>query len=213
MSSPCLVSEGGGAVEVDALRRVRHGTRRRHQQLDRQSSLARLASRDCSLTEYQAALIPLAHAYAFADHILLSADAYRPVGMAGYRARYPLIEHALSALRDALPLPLPERPGTDRAIDSTAAYLGCRYVLDGAQFGHAVIARALARSEVASALPGSALSFWQTRFLASEDWSALCRRLTAMSTRSGAAAATISARRTFALFQCCFAEAASEVGN
>ena len=76
-----------------------------------------------------------------------------------------------------------------------------------------LIARALAGSEVASALPSSALSFWRTRFLAAEDWRLLCRRLKNMPMRSAVAAATISARYMFGLFQSCFAEAASEVGN
>ncbi|MES1938073.1 hypothetical protein [Salinisphaera hydrothermalis] len=206
-----MVAEWGGAVEVDALSRVRHGTRRRHRQLDRESSLARLAFANCSLTEYRAALVPLARAYARADAILVAAEAHRPTGVAPYRARSPLIGGALSALGDFSSGPV--RSGADRAIDNTAAYLGCRYVLDGAQFGHLVIARALASSEVAATLPASALSFWRTRFLATEDWRSLCRRLMNMPTRSSAAAATIAARYMFDLFQSCFAEAASEEGH
>ena len=211
MASPSLTTGGGEAVGIDALKRVRDGTRRLHRQLDRESSLARLASPDCSLTEYRTALSPLARAYAQVDGMLIAGEAYRPVGLAPYQARSPLIGAALSA-SNAQPGYL--EPATEpRAIDSVAAYLGCRYVVEGAQFGHALIGQMLARSEVAQRLPGAALSFWRARFLAPGEWGALCHRLEHMATRAEAAIATVSARRIFELFKCCFAEAASEVGR
>lgn len=196
---------------MNALRRVRAGTRRLHRQLDRESSLARLASSDCSLAEYRAALLPLSRAYARVDRALVAGDAYRPLELAPYRARSPLIGAALAALSEHRRPPM--QPVAVDAIESTAAYLGCRYVVDGAQFGHAVIRRALERSAMAAALPVSALSFWRARFLAPEDWRALCRQLQTMPTRMEAAVATISARRVFEMFKRCFAQAAGEAGG
>lgn len=211
ISCASLVSDRSKVVKVDALRRVRDGTRRRHRQLDRQSALTRLARPDCSLTEYQAALEGLARAYGRVDHVLAAGEGYRPVGLAPYRARSPLIDSALSALAGST-LP-PARFAAGPAIDSTAAYLGCRYVVDGAQFGHAVIARALVRSEVATVLPEGALSFWGARFLSPGEWRGLCHRLENVATRTEAAIATISARRLFELFKRCLAQAASEAGR
>ncbi len=211
MSSSSLFAEWGEAVEVDALTRVRDGTRRLHRQLDRESSLRRLASPDCSLTQYRAALVPLARAYARVDRLLIAGESFRPVGLVPYRARSPLIGPALAALVGR-PRPLVPADAC-RPIDSKAAYLGCRYVIDGAQFGHAVIARALAGSELAGALSTQALSFWQIRFLAPDEWRGLCRRLANMSTRAEAAAVTLSARRIFELFKRCFAQAETEVSN
>lgn len=170
---------------ADGLASVRRGTRRLHDALESGSVLAGLVVGDCSPREYAAAMGALAAAYAPVDGLLLAADRQRPAEVAPYRPR---------GLR---PHAVPSSPRFP-ALVSPGAYLGARYVVDGAHFGHRLIARALARSPAASLAGADA--FWTTDFVAPHEWRALCARLAAVRSRCELAAAVRMARALFRHF-------------
>lgn len=89
-------------------------------------------------------------------------------------------------------VPLPEVAGV-------GAYLGARYVVDGAQFGHRRIAGLLARSPV-SAVLNRPQSFWRTDFVYPDEWRTVCHMMADRTHRQEIAAAARAARALFRYF-------------
>ena len=180
---------------LDPLGFVRRSTQRLHAAIERDTPLARLADRDCTVEDYRAALGPLMRIYGTLDRQLVGAEHWRQWDVGPYRQRSPfLIEELYRWGQGCGP-----NAGDGPRLDSAAAYLGVRYVVDGAQFGHRVIAASLARSPAATAVahrPG----FWSTAFVSTAEWRRLCKALAGLDTRIETAQAARAARCTFELF-------------
>ncbi|MBS62447.1 hypothetical protein [Salinisphaera sp.] len=179
----------------DPLGLVRRSTQRLHASVEHDTPMARLVACDCTLEDYRAALKPLARIYAALDDKLHAARCWRPCSVGPYRARLPLLQIELErwcATATVAPVSAPP-------LDGVAAYLGVRYVIDGAQFGHRVIAASLARS-AAAAVVAQGSGFWATSFVSTAEWRRLCQALRHLGSRSEAASAARAARRTFELF-------------
>lgn len=181
----------------DTLALVRAATSRRHIALERLPRLARLASGQANRDDYVTTLGRLAAAYAALDQTIHTLDAYRPAPLPPYRPRAPRLVTEARDLGIALPAAYaPELPAHDR----TGGYLGMRYVLDGAQFGHRATAAAIANSNLAGFLARRD-SFWATEFVSRQDWQCLCQSLARLADRRQAAAAAVFGRHVFAHFQ------------
>lgn len=181
---------------IDGLACIRRGTRQLHQRLDRQSPMAALVDPECCAKTYRQVVMPLIETYAAVDRALQNHDRYRPQAIAPYSPR---------ARRLARPFANSiEWPSDDKLaflnIDSTASYLGGRYVVDGAQFGQRMIARALIHSPAQRELGMELSRFWRHTFVSTEHWRALCYRLELIHTRNEIASAVRMARYVFRLF-------------
>ncbi|WP_348765443.1 hypothetical protein [uncultured Salinisphaera sp.] len=184
-------------VHPDPLGLVRRSTQRLHAFVEHGTPMARLVAPDCTLEDYCAVLRPLTRIYAAVDRKLTAGQCWRPCTVAPYRLRSPLLELETERWCDVAA----KTPARAPKLDGVAAYLGVRYVIDGAQFGHRVIAASLARSPAAVVVaqrPG----FWSTSFVSPAEWRRLCAALRCLGSRDEAAAAARAARQTFELFAC-----------
>lgn len=176
----------------DGLTLVRAATRRLHARVENESLLSAVISGEVSHAGYALILVRLSHLYTEVDRVLLLADRHRPAALSPYCPRAPRLiaeSRALGYSAAANELPrLPEPTGN-------GGYLGVRYVVDGAHFGNRLIARTLVSSPLARLLPPD--SFWNTPFVAPEDWRGLCRQLENIEDRNQLADAARSARGVF----------------
>ena len=178
----------------DPLALIRRSTARLHTAIERDTPLARLAAHDCTVEEYRRALRLSAAIYATLDRQFVAAEHWRPRAVGAYRLRSPaLLADLHRAGESSAGLATSGRP-----IDSTPAYLGARYVVDGAQFGHRVIAAALAGSPAAPL--AARAEFWSAAFVSRNDWRRLRVGLSGLHSRDEVARAARSARRTFEHF-------------
>lgn len=84
-------------------------------------------------------------------------------------------------------------------------------MVDGAQFGHRIIARTLHGASTGHDTGHGGPSFWQQNFLVLGDWPRLCHRLATLENRWEVAAAVQAARRTFRVFNHCFDRSTGKV--
>lgn len=189
-----------GAVERRGMRNAlsvsRLYTARAHAALERHPVLARLVAPDCTGAEYARAVRSLATVYAGIDRLLLAAEPYRPAAVGPFRPRAPSLVAECAAMGSRVDprktAPLPELAGV-------GAYLGARYVVDGAQLGHRQIAASLARSPVATVLDRPQ-SFWRTAFVYPDEWRKTREVMADLTDRREIAAAAVSARALFQYF-------------
>jgi heme oxygenase len=176
---------------------LRQATQRLHRRIDRTSVLAVLASSGVTLELYGAAMQSLEQAYGEIDRWLLRNCGRCPAEVPPYTPRGPVIHRDLVALGIMSPDRSPQA-GPQFALnvpDTEEAYLGMRYVVEGAQlgsrviYGHLYAAFGVRLSEFGSFwMPGSALQ---------GSWPLLLKNLARIESRPSLAAAAHSARLTF----------------
>lgn len=180
----------------NALSVSRRYTARHHAALERHPVLARLAAPDCTAAEYVRAVRSLAAIYAGIDRLLLAAEPYRPAAVGPFRPRAPRLVAECAAMGSRV---APRKTVPPPELASVGAYLGARYVVDGAQFGHRTIAASLARSPVATVLDRPQ-SFWRTAFVYPDEWRKIRNVMVSLTDRREIAAAAVSARTLFEYF-------------
>ena len=159
-----------------ALQFIRRVTAPLHECLDQGSVLSCLARPDCSLLEYQHAMVGLAQAYRQADGMLATAPANATSNLPPYTPRWPLIAVDLAGLGMSFPaLSAPHAGPT-----TWAHYLGMRYVVEGASLGAKVITRNLTTSPIASQLPQPPV-FWGPSLPWQGCWPLLMHALSGLS--------------------------------
>lgn len=161
--------------------------------------MSRLSSPLCEADHYRRAMHGLSLAYHAADHALLAAQATCPASLEPYQPRLPWLLADLDALGVAQP---DFQPVSLNVPSSRSAYLGMRYVLEGAQLGSQVIDRNLARSALGPQLV-NAKSFWSRRMASPDCWPILLAQLATLQTRDELTQAARAARGTFHHFLNC----------
>jgi heme oxygenase len=183
-----------------ALPLIRRVTSPMHKRLDDGSVLSCLAREDCSLLDYQRAMLGLALAYRQADAALGVALGSTPSGLPPYTPRLPLIEADLAGLGIAC-----EARSAPLLVPTTwASYLGMRYVVEGASLGAKVIARNLASAPIAAQLPRMPV-FWVSSPPWQGCWPLLMHELSGLTSLSEQVQAAKAARSMFRLFIQCLA--------
>lgn len=180
----------------NALSVSRRGTARLHAALECHPLFARLASTDCTAADYARAVRCLGAIYARIDRLFLMAEPYRPAAIVPFRPRAPRLyaECAAAGLEAGF-----REKGSLPEVAGVGAYLGARYVVDGAQFGHRQIAGSLAHSPV-SAVLDRPQSFWRTDFVYPDEWRTVCQLMADLTNRREIAAAALTARALFWYF-------------
>ena len=119
---------------------LRKATSRLHKRVDRGSVLTSLTSPGVTRDLYCTAMLGLRLAYEEIDSALISASAACPRGLSAYTPRVPAIDRDLAAM-NASSENLRSEPGRARlkSPETQSAYLGMRYVVEGAQLGGRVI--------------------------------------------------------------------------
>ena len=174
---------------------LRRATSRLHGRIDQTPVLAALTNPGVTLDIYRTAMLALRRAYEEIDCLLLKNAGLCPEDLPQYVARIPLISRDLSELGVT-------NPGDSRATgfelrspDTEAAYLGMRYVVEGAQLGSRFIHRHL------HAAFGDDLrdfgSFWMPGSVLQGSWPEVLKSLAQMESRASLATAVHAARRTF----------------
>jgi heme oxygenase len=149
-----------------------------------------------TLDLYRGAMLSLERAYEEIDWLFAQASAWCPAGLPPYIPRVPGIHRDLTALT-VIPHGPPPAALYRRlkAPDTEAAYLGMRYVVEGAQLGSRVIYGHLHKSF------GERLSefgtFWTPDLTLQSVWPHLLKILGGMESRHALAAAARAARMTF----------------
>ena len=186
--------------------RLQRATRRQHERLDAASLLTPLMLPQVPLAAYQAAMVAMLRAYRPVDACLLQMPppdhgmqvAVLAKTLAPYQPRSPALQRDLDAMGIA---PDAFVPATSAGLDmptTLPAYLGMRYVVEGAQFGNRVIGRNLQAAFGAGAQ--DICSAWMTGAEANAVWPGLMAALAALDSRRDVAAALRGARRMFGYF-------------
>jgi len=174
---------------------LRRATSRLHQRIDRGSVLTVLTiPTGVTLDLYREAMLSLQRAYEGIDWLLVQACAWCPAGLPPYIPRVPGINRDLNAL-GVIPHELPARHCGLRAPDTEAAYLGVRYVVEGAQLGSRVIYGHL--HEAFGGRLSEFGTFWTPGSILQCSWPHLLKILGRMESRESLAAAARAARMTF----------------
>ena len=198
----------------DMRQMLRRATRRQHERLDAISLLTPLLSAEVGLAGYQTAMVAMLRAYQQVDACLLqappAAHMTQTATLSPYRPRSPAIRHDLQAMGIAL------QPASCAATEATAAtvaavptatlhmptslaaYLGMRYVVEGAQFGNRVIGRNLQAAFGPAAV--EICSAWLPGADAGNGWPDVMAALSTLDSRRDVAAALHGARRMFDYF-------------
>jgi len=180
----------------DGLQLVRSATQRMHASLESVSTLSALVSAKATHGDYRVAISVLAGLYLELDRVMAAWHTHHSGHVSPYRPRGECLTSESVSLgvepAAVWRLRIPERLGV-------GGYLGARYVVDGAQFGNATIAKALSSSGLAWVLHRES-SFWNTRFVTRGEWRALCRRLQGLEDRGQLAGAARGARAVFGYF-------------
>ncbi len=175
---------------------LRKATSRLHNRVDRGSVLTSLTAPGLTRELYRTAMLALRLAYEEIDSALAPATAACPTGLSAYIPRVPFIDRDLAAM-DAGPdtsRPAPER-GRLQSPGTQAAYLGMRYVVEGAQLGGRLIYRHL---DLAFGTELNEFgSFWKPGAIPQSSWPDLLRSLSLIATRNALADAAWAARTTF----------------
>ncbi len=175
---------------------LQQATKRLHTRIDQTSVLALLTIPGVTLDLYGTAMQSLERAYREIDRALLRSCGLCPAGVPLYIPRGPGLN------RDLLALNLPSdglRRGTPytalKVPDSEAAYLGMRYVVEGAQLGSRFIYGHLYRNF------GDKLSVFGSFWIPGSDlqgsWPMVVKSLARMDSRASLAASARAARVTF----------------
>ena len=199
---------------------LRRATRRQHARLDAISLLTPLLFPEVGLAGYQAAMAAMLRAYQQVDACLLqappAAHMVQATTLSPYRPRSPAIQHDLQAMGIGLQpascgaIGAPGETAATAATAATvptatlnlptslAAYLGMRYVVEGAQFGNRVIGRNLQAAFGPAAV--EICSAWLPGADAGNAWPDVMAALSALDSRRDVAAALRGARRMFDYF-------------
>ncbi len=116
---------------------LRRATLRLHHRIDRTSVLAVLTQPGLRLSAYTSAMVALQQAYLPLDLLLSNSAHLCPATVPAYVPRSLLITRDLLPLHASLTNPIP--PVRLTGPETEAAYLGIRYVVEGAQLGSRVI--------------------------------------------------------------------------
>lgn len=181
---------------------LRRATRRLHVRIDKQSVLAPLIRPGITLELYAKAMVALKSAYEEIDSVLLQSSALCPTTLACYMPRAPKIDRDLKALDVRFASLRPARPGLELKLPETeAAYLGIRYVVEGAQLGARFIFGQLSSTFGASIHEFG--TFWNPEFYPQGSWPELLNSLTRVESRDGVARCVRAARATFRHMDLC----------
>ena len=161
--------------------------------------LSVLTTPDVTIDLYRTAMQCLDRAYQEIDGLLLQSGGLCPAGVPAYTPRAPRIHPDLMALELMLPLPhMAKAAPADPALrlpETGAAYLGMRYVTEGAQLGSRMIYQHL------HAAFGERLaefgSFWTPGWIPQGGWPGVLTGLGRLESRDSLAAAARAARMTF----------------
>ncbi|MEO8660393.1 MAG: biliverdin-producing heme oxygenase [Bryobacteraceae bacterium] len=177
---------------------LRQATARLHRRTDQSSLLSVLMKPEVTIQSYRTAMRALQGAYREIDVLLLKGAGYCPGQLPAYVPRVPAIRRDLTELgpgvdagdrQPAQPIARLNEP------TSEAAYLGMRYVVEGAQLGSRLIYRHLLG--VFGEDIGRIGSFWILSSTPKNTWPDLMRELERVGSRDSLASAVQSARRTF----------------
>jgi heme oxygenase len=146
--------------------------------------------------QYRTAMQSLTRAFEEIDSVLLQATNLCPHGMPPYTPRVPSLKRDLIALN----VPPHNPRWTPTAIglkvpETEAAYLGMRYVVEGAQLGSRIIYGQL-RAAFGDGMYEFG-TFWIPASFPQNSWPSLLQCLARLESRDGLAAAVRSARLTF----------------
>ena len=190
---------------------LRRATRRQHERLDAISLLTPLLSPEIGLAGYEAAMVAMLRTYQQVDACLLqtppAASMAKAMTLSPYRPRSPAIRRDLQAMGSVLHSACCAATEATVATAATtslnlptslAAYLGMRYVVEGAQFGNRVIGRNLQAAFGPAAL--EICSAWLPGADAGTGWRDVMAALSALDSRRDVAAALCGARRMFDYF-------------
>lgn len=196
MASLETMDLNSGQQSWSSLAELRVRTRPLHDQLDKGSLLSRLAQPDCSKADYVQAAQALRAVYQQVDECLGQAASLCPPDLPRYEPRAPWLEADLVRLQGKLGVPCLQSlcPPAD-----VSAYLGMRYVVEGAVLGARLIHRALAESPLAEELP-IAECFWMRVQSFPITWPSLVRRLGQQTDASSTEATIAGASAVFQLF-------------
>jgi heme oxygenase len=174
---------------------LRRATSRLHRRIDHGSVLTVLTIPTAvTLDLYREAMLSLQHAYEEIDGLLVQACAWCPAALPPYVPRVPSINRDLNAL-GVIPHDLPARRRRLAVPETEAAYLGVRYVVEGAQLGSRVIYGHL--HEAFGRRLSEFGTFWTPGSTLQCSWPHLVKILARMESRESLAAAARAARMTF----------------
>jgi heme oxygenase len=181
---------------------LRRATSRLHQRIDQGSVLTVLTIPGVTLDLYRGAMLSLQRAHEEIDWLLVQACAWCPAGLPPYIPRVPGINRDLTALgvnaHDLRSASGHSRLAGYRGLkvpDTEAAYLGVRYVVEGAQLGSRVIYGHL--HEAFGGRLSEFGTFWTPGSILQCSWPHLLKILGRMESRESLAAAARAARMTF----------------
>lgn len=138
----------------------------------------------------------LRRAYEPLDSLLLAGSSFCPSGLLPYTARVPSIERDLTVLALGLENLNADAPDVNLAPPaSAAAYLGVRYVVEGAQIGSRFIYHHL-RSRFGDDLREFG-TFWMSASDAPGCWTGVLQSLADLDSRESVAVAARAARTVF----------------
>jgi len=173
-------------------------TARFHKRLDHDSVLASLVRPSVTWGDYLSAMKALERSYRQIDASLLRGAAMCPPGLPPYLPRGASLQRDLLVLKASPALPWISPQAALAVPDSSAAYLGMRYVVEGAQLGSRVIHRALYKAfgdtfEAAG-------SFWSPEAPWQGSWPCVADGLSQLESRQALASAARAARQSFRHF-------------
>jgi heme oxygenase len=175
---------------------LRRATNRLHHRIDQTSVLAALTIQGVTLDLYRTAMQSLERAYREIDRLLLRGSDLCPTSLPLYTPRVPRINRDLIALKMPRENWRPAQPHPQLMMpNSEAAYLGMRYVVEGAQLGNRLIYSHL-RAAFGDQLRDFG-SFWMPGSVLQSSWPSLLKTLSTMESRESLAAAARTARATF----------------
>jgi heme oxygenase len=167
-----------------------------HGRIDQASVLTLLTVPGVTLDLYRTAMQSLKLAYEEIDRLLVDHCGLCPADVPSYTPRGPRIHSDLIALNAGPLNPSGAWTGRGlRGLKTEAAYLGMRYVVEGAQLGSRVIYGHL-RMTFGEKLDGFG-SFWAPDPARESSWPGVLRSLAQVKSRNSLAAAALTARVTF----------------
>jgi heme oxygenase len=173
-------------------------TGRLHKRLDQDSVLAPLVRPGVTWGHYLAAMKVLERAYRRIDECLLEGAALCPAGLPPYLPRGASLRRDLLLLQASPAARWISHQAALAVPDSSAAYLGMRYVVEGAQLGSRVIHSAL--SKIFGDTFEAAGSFWSPEAPWQGSWPFVANGLLQLESRPSLASAARAARQSFRHF-------------
>jgi heme oxygenase len=181
---------------------LRRATHRLHVRIDKTSVLAALLRPGVTLAMYQTAMQGMKRAFEEIDSVLLQTAALCPKGVPPYLARLPSLERDLMAMDAPLDPPGGTRPATELKVPETAAaYLGIRYVVEGAQLGGRFIYGQLCCTFGAGVDEFG--TFWIPEAYTERCWPSVLNSVARVESRDALASCVRTARLTFQHIELC----------